>query len=70
MISFWDSESSNMHRSGLLGWSVVVIIILFVIGVVLTNFYDELLIFYLDQLYESQIAMDISYLKSCMKMWF
>ena len=50
--------------------SVVVIIILFVIGVVLTNFYDELLIFYLDQLYESQIAMDISYLKSCMKMWF
>ena len=50
--------------------SIVVIIILFVIGVVLTNFYDELLIFYLDQLYESQIAMDISYLKSCMKMWF
>ena len=50
--------------------SIVVIIILFVIGVVLTNFYDELLIFYLDQLYESEIVRNTSYPELCMKIRF
>lgn len=50
--------------------SVVVIIILFVIGVVLTNFYDELLIFYLDQLYESEIVRNTSYPELCMRIRF
>ena len=50
--------------------SVVVIIILFVIGVVLTNFYDELLIFYLDQLYESEIVRNTSYPDLCMRIRF
>ena len=50
--------------------SVVVIIILFVIGVVLTNFYDELLIFYLDQLYESEIVRNTSCPELCMRIRF
>ena len=48
----------------------IVIIILFVIGVVLTNFYDELLIFYLDQLYESEIVRNTSYPELCMRIRF